>query len=269
MLRTLLLTLGIILTSSLLVFSQSGTLKGTITDKSTGEPIPFANIVVELGGTQVGGGSSDFDGNYIVKPIQPGKYDIRATFVGYKTKLIQGVIISSDQITFYNIELVPTTETLEEVEIVDYKVPLISKDQTSSGATVTSEEIEKMPNRSAEGVAATVGGVFSRDGERGSIRGARSDGTVTYIDGIKVTSGSASLPPSAIEQVSVILGGLPAQYGDATGGVINVTTKGPSREFGVGAELVTSQYLDAFGYNRLGFNVNGPSSQRRMKKEKE
>ncbi len=265
MLRTLLLTLGIILTSSLLVFSQSGTLKGTITDKSTGEPIPFANVVVELGGTQVGGASSDFDGNYIVKPIQPGKYDIKATFVGYKTKLIQGVIVSADQITFYNIELVPTTETLEEVEIIDYKVPLISKDQTQSGATVTSEEIEKMPNRSADGVAATVGGVFSRDGERGSIRGARSDGTVTYIDGIKVT-GSASLPPSAIEQVSVILGGLPAQYGDATGGVINVTTKGPSREFGAGAELVTSQFLDAFGYNRLGFNVNGPLFSKKNEK---
>ncbi len=114
-----------------------------------------------------------------------------------------------------------------------------------------------MPNRSVDGVAATVGGVFSRDGERGSVRGARSDGTVTYIDGIKVT-GSAALPPSAIEQVSVLLGGLPAQYGDATGGVINVTTKGPSREFGAGMEIESSQFLDNFGYNRLGFNLNGP-----------
>jgi outer membrane receptor protein involved in Fe transport len=257
MLRNLLFTFGMMLTTSLLVFSQSGTLKGTIKDKDTGEPIPYANIIVELGGTQVGGTSSDFDGNYMIKPITPGKYDLRATFIGFKTQLVEGIIISSDKITFYDLKLVPTTQTLIEVEIVAYKVPLISKDQTTSGQTVTAEEIEKMPNRSADGVAATVGGVFSRDGERGSVRGARADGTVTYIDGIKVT-GSASLPPSAIEQVSVLLGGLPAQYGDATGGVINVTTKGPSREFGAGIEIESSQFLDNFGYNRMGFNLNGP-----------
>lgn len=258
MLRTLLLTIGIVLTANLLVFSQSGTLKGTIKDAETGEPIPFANIVLELGGTQVGGTTSDFDGNYTIKPVPPGKYDLKATFVGYKTQLIQGIVVSSDQITFYDIKMSSSAQQLEEVEITSYKVPLIDKDQTSSGATVTSEEIEKMPNRSADGVAATVGGVFSRDGERGNVRGARADGTVTYIDGIKVTTGSAALPPSAIEQVSVILGGLPARYGDATGGVINVTTKGPSRTFGAGAELESSQFLDAYGYNRLGFNLNGP-----------
>jgi outer membrane receptor protein involved in Fe transport len=122
---------------------------------------------------------------------------------------------------------------------------------------MTSEEIAKMPNRSANAIATTVGGVFSADGERGSVRGQRAEGTVMYIDGIRVR-GSSSLPESAIEQVSVILSGVPAQYGDATGGIINVTTKGPSREFGAGVELQTSKYLDAFGYTRGGLNMQGP-----------
>ncbi len=257
MLRNLLFSLCIVLSTGLTVFSQSGTLKGTIKDQITEEPIPFANIVVEIGGTQVGGGTSDFDGNYIIKPIQPGTYDVRATYIGYKTQIIQGIIISSDRITFYDIDMAPNIEQLDEVEIVRYKVPLISKDQTQSGATVTAEEIEKMPSRSANAVAATVGGVFSRDGERGNVRGARSSGTVMYIDGIRVT-GSSALPQSSIEQVSVILGGLPAQYGDATGGVINVTTRGPSRQFGAGIELETSEFLDPYGHNRAGINLNGP-----------
>ena len=257
MLRKLLLTIGIVLTANLLVLSQSGALKGKIIDKETREPIPFANIIVERGGTQIGGSTSDFDGNYQIKPIPPGTYDVKATYIGYKPMLIQGVIISSDQIHFYDIEMKSTIETLETFEVIDYKVPLISKDKTSSGATVTAEEIQKMPNRSANAVATTVGGVFSRDGERGSIRGSRSSGTVMYIDGIRVR-GSSSLPASAIEQVTVILGGLPAQYGDATGGIINVTTKGPSRQFGAGIELESSEYLDAFGYNRIGINLNGP-----------
>jgi outer membrane receptor protein involved in Fe transport len=266
MLRNLLLTVGLIFAASVVVFAQSGALKGVVLDKDTKETIPFANIVLENKGSQVGGATSDFDGNYQIKPITPGKYDLKATFVGYKTVLIQGILIGGDQIRFYNIELTATAETLDVVEIVDYKVPLISKDQTASGQTITAEEISKMPNRSANAVATTVGGVFSEDGERGSVRGAREDATAMYIDGIRVM-GNASVPQSAIEQVDVILGGVPARYGDVTSGVINVTTKGPAREFGAGIELETSEFLDSFGHNRVGFNMMGPLIKSKSKEE--
>ncbi|MFH1118819.1 MAG: TonB-dependent receptor [Bacteroidota bacterium] len=269
MIRNLLLTIGLVLIASLSVFSQSGTLRGKVIDKSTKEPIPFVNIIVELGGTQAGGTTSDFDGNYTIKPITPGKYNLKATFVGFKPVLVQGVIIKSDQISFQNVEMESTMIEIKTFEVVDYKVPLIDKDKTSVGATMTSEEIAKMPNRSANAIATTVGGVFSADGERGSVRGQRAEGTVMYIDGIRVR-GSSSLPESAIEQVSVILSGVPAQYGDATGGIINVTTKGPSREFGAGIEYQTSQFLDAFGYHRAGLNMQGPLLwSRNENKEKE
>jgi len=262
MLRNLLLTTGFVLLSCLYAFSQQGALQGKITDKETGEPLPFVNIVVEVGGTQMGGASSDFDGKYVIKPLPPGRYDVKATYVGYKPLLIRGVGIAADKITFYDIQMESTAQTLETFEVVDYKVPLISKDQTTSGGSVTSEQIAKMPNRNANSIATTVGGVFSRDGERGRVRGARSDATVMYIDGIRVR-GSSNLPAQAIEQVDVVLGGVPAQYGDATGGIINVTTKGPSRQFGVGIEVESSQFLDAFGYNRVGLNLNGPLFSRK------
>ena len=260
MLRNLLLTIGFVLATSLLVFSQtgSGTIKGKIVDKKTKEPISFANIIVEVGGVQVGGSTSDFDGDFTIKPIPPGKVDLKASFVGYKPFMYRGIIISPDKITFQNLELEASTTTLNEIEVVDYKVPLISKDQTTSGGTVTSEEITKMPNTSAESVATTVGGVTTdANGNITSMRGQRSSGTVYYIDGMRVT-GSNSLPQSAIEQVEVILGGTPAAYGDATGGIINVTTKGPSKDFSGGVDLQTSQFLDPYGYNRLGLNFTGP-----------
>jgi hypothetical protein len=257
MLRKLLFTIGIILSANLLVFSQSGALKGKVLDKVTKEPLPFVNIVVEVGGTNVGGSASDFDGNFMIKPIPPGKYDVKATYVGYKPTMYTGVTIAADNIQFLDIVMESTAQMLTEFEVKEYAVPLISKDQTTSGASVTSEEIAKMPNRSANSIASTVGGVYSADGERGRVRGAREDATVMYIDGIRVR-GSSNLPASAIEQVDVVLGGVPAQYGDATGGIINVTTKGPSREFGAGVELESSEFLDAFGYNRVGLNINGP-----------
>ncbi|KAF0131640.1 MAG: TonB-dependent receptor [Bacteroidetes bacterium] len=257
MLKNLLITLGIILSTITLTYAQQGRLQGKVYEKDSREPIAFANIILENGGTVVGGATSDFDGNYVINPIPPGKYDLKATFVGFNPVTVKGITIPSNQITFYDIVMVSTSIDLQTVEVIEYRVPLISKDQTTSGASVTSEEIKKMPNRSADAVAATVGGVFSADGERGNVRGARSDATAMYIDGVRVI-GNSSVPQSAIEQVDVILGGTPAQYGDATGGIINVTTKGPSRKFGAGVELETSEFLDAYGHNRVGFNMQGP-----------
>jgi outer membrane receptor for ferrienterochelin and colicin len=256
MIRRLLNTFAALILSAGLM-AQSGTLNGRVTDANTGEPIPFANIVIELNGSTVTGGTTDFDGNFSIKPIPAGKYDVVASYVGYAAVKVTNVQIPAGKITFQNFTLKPAAEILKEVEVVEYKVPLISKDQTSSGGTVTSEEIAKMPGRSAAAVATTVAGVYSENGEVGSIRGARSEGTVYYVDGVKVR-GSSAVPKSAIEQVQVITGGLPAQYGDVTGGVISLTTKGPTREFFGGAEFVTSQYLDPYGYNLGGVMLSGP-----------
>lgn len=257
MFKKLLLTFGIVLTFSAYLFAQTATIRGTITDRETGEPIPFANIIAERGGAQMGGAVSDFNGNYSIRPLEPGRYDIKATFVGYRPLLIQNVTTAANQIRFLDLQMEPTAIALEEFEVIEHAVPLIDKDQTQSGATITAEEIAKMPNRSANAIAVSVGGVFSADGERGSVRGQRVEGTVMYIDGIRVR-GTSALPEAAIEQVTVILGGVPAQYGDAVGGIINVTTRGPSRTFGAGTEIESSSFLDPFGYNRASLNMHGP-----------
>ena len=253
MFRNLLMTLAIVLATCTLALAQTGRLKGKVTDE-TGEPVSFANIVLEKGGTMVGGATSDFDGNYDINPIPPGTYDLKATFVGYNNYVLNGIIIPANKITDWNIKMTSGAISLTEVTVIDYEVPLISKDNTTSGASITAEEIAKLPNRTASGVASTVGGVVSVDGEVGSVRGSR-ESAVYYIDGVKVI-GSASVPQSAIDQVDVILGGTPAMYGDAMGGIINLTTKGPSRTFGFGLELEGS--VEGYGHDRLGFNIQGP-----------
>ncbi len=256
MFRKFLLSIGILLTVNMLVFSQSGTLKGKITNKDTQEPIPFANVIIEMGGKQYGGSTTNFDGDYTIKPIPVGKYTVKSSYVGFKSKVTNNVIINNDKYTYLDLKMTPTVETLEVVEVTEYAIPLISKDNTTSGETVTADEIAKLPGRSAGAIAATMGGVFSEDGQMGSIRGARS-GAVTYIDGVRVI-GSASLPKSAQAEISVLQGGIPAKYGEATGGILNIVTFGPSRQFGGNVELVTSELFDSYGYNILGFSLNGP-----------
>ncbi len=170
-----------------------GALKGKVLDKVTKEPIPFANIILESGEDIMGGTTSDFDGNFTIKPITPGKYDLKVTFLGYNTVIVTGIVVNLDKITFFDVEMESTTASLDAVYCIAYKVPLISRDRTSTSGFVSISEIAKMPNRSADAIATTVGGVFSADGERGSVRGQRSEGTVMYIDGIRVR-GSYSLP---------------------------------------------------------------------------
>ena len=87
--------------------------------------------------------------------------------------------------------------------------------------------------------------------------GSRSDATDYYVDGMKVRGG-LGVPQGGIEQITVITAGVPAQYGDATGGIISVTTKGPSQRFFGGVEYITSQIFDKYDYNLIGLTFSGP-----------
>ena len=94
-------------------------------------------------------------------------------------------------------------------------------------------------------------------------RGASS--TWIYIDGIKIR-GSSALPKSAIEEVQVVTGGIPANIGDATGGVINISLRSSSRTWFGGGEVISSGLpigeksygLDKFGYNLAEGVASGP-----------
>ena len=242
-------------------FSQTGTLKGVITDAMSGEPIPFANIIAEKNGNLIGGTTTDFDGNYTIKPLEPGTYIVKATFVGYGTVEITGVVVSSNKITPQDVKLQEGV-AIGEVRIIEYKKPLLDKDNLS-GETKTAEEIVALPTRNVSSVAATTAGIYQKDeGDGVNVRGSRGDATEYYIDGIKVR-GAMGVPTSGIEQITVITGGVPAKYGDATGGIISVTTKGPSSRIAGGIEYETSSLFDEYNYHLVGFALSGPILKKR------
>ena len=281
----MLLRLRLIFVSVLLTlsygFSQSGlgTIKGSVIDAETKEPIPYCKVLLYSEGQIKGGENTDFDGIFQINSIAPGKYDIevRNEGEGYQSQRLEGVVVNSDKITFlYDLTLGKPSDVqeIEEVKVTAYIVPLIDQDGGSSGQTLTRDDISKLAARSASAVAATAGGVQqSEDDGSISVRGSRSDATYFYIDGIKVR-GSTNLPKSAIQEVSVITGGLPANYGDATGGIISIITRGPSSEYFGSVEAVTSGFyfkgsdpdgydgkvfgLDKYSYNLLEAMLSGP-----------
>lgn len=198
----------------------SGSIKGKLTDKNNGEPVPFANVVVKRNGVVISGAQTDFDGNFFIKPLDAGKYDLEASFAGFGTIMKQGVPVNADEITFQNVQMT-TSSNLAEVVIETVKDPLVRRDG-SNEQTIGRDGIMKMAGRSGESVAKTLGGVSNAGyGETINMRGSRSDGgNFVYIDGVKVR-GSANLPKAALNSVTVITGGLPASYGEVGGGIIS------------------------------------------------
>jgi hypothetical protein len=260
------MTRKIILTSlSFLMFSivsyaqpQGGSIKGKVFDE-TSEGFPFVNVALYQNGNIRGGATTDFDGGFKISNISAGTYNLEIKFIGYQTYRLEGLIVKGGKLLPLSpINLKEATELLKEVEVVSYKVPLIDKDGGASGGTVTREDLARMPGRSAASIASTVGGVQSdANGNITSVRGSRDDATYYYIDGIKVR-GSTNLPKSAIEEVSVMTGGVPANFGDATGGIISITTRGASRVYFGGIEAVSSGFAsgeDVYGLDNYAFNL--------------
>ncbi len=255
--RFLFLFFALLLAATGATYAQNGEIQGKVTDTKTGETIPFATVQTTVNGS-LQAVQTDFDGYYSLKPLPAGAYIVKVTYVGYADAQTNGVIVNADKITFLDVKLGLDAEVLEEVVVTSYKVPLIDGGNTSTGSTVTKEEIVNLPTRNVNSVAANTAGVYQKDEGGGvNVKGSRSESTDIYIDGIKVRGG-ANLPQSAIEQLTVVTGGVPARYGDATGGIINITTRGPSSSFSGGIELATSKFLDNYGYYLGSFNLSGP-----------
>ncbi|RYD55090.1 MAG: hypothetical protein EOP56_17110 [Sphingobacteriales bacterium] len=240
------------------VFAQGGAIVGKVTDKNN-DAVIGAVVQAIQGGITKAGITTDEEGNYEIKPLDPGRYDVKITYVGFKEQTTTGVIISPDKTTRVNATLSPSTD-LVEVEKIAYRVPLIDPYSPGTSTVRTAEEIEKMPTRSTEGVAATTAGVLST-GEGLSIAGARTEGTLYIIDGVQVRGGANTLTQGTVDQIQVLTSGLPARYGDALGGVINVTSKGPSPKLRGGVTLEHS--VDGYNHNLASINLSGPIYSRK------
>jgi hypothetical protein len=265
--KLLTLLLGTVLFSGKL-FAQTGDIKVTLVDEKTAETLPFAGVVVLQKTAQVGSGTTDIDGNVVMKLLPPGSYNVKATLLGYQPAQVNNVQVNEGKTTYLTLKLSSTVVQGKEVVITDYKVPLIDPG-TKVQKTVTREAYQAMAAKNPTNVVAQAAGVFQKD-DNGSInvRGGRSDvdrdgnstgesSTKTFIDGVRVVGGSG-VPQQAIEQISIITGGVPAEFGDATSGVVNITTRGPGPTYFGGVEAISSEPFDKFGYNFLGYSLGGP-----------
>ena len=256
MVRNLLLLAMLCLVSTVMVAQTS--LTGKVTDEETGEPILYGTVSLYKDGSLVTGTDTDLDGFYNFPNIDPGTYDVEVSYVGYATARQTGITVYGGQANKADVKLgTGGGVDLETVVVTEYKVPLVEQDKTTSGGTLTSEQLKKLPTRNIGAIAANVAGVSSGDeGDDLYMKGSRSASTFYMVDGIRVQGGL--IAESEIEQIQIVTGGIEAQYGDVTGGLINITTKGPSKKFSGSVEAETSEFLDPYRNSLIGGSLSGP-----------
>ncbi|MES2565769.1 MAG: carboxypeptidase regulatory-like domain-containing protein [Bacteroidota bacterium] len=207
------------------VFSQNsmGGIKGQILN-SDHEPVVGALIKILQGGSLIGGASTDIEGIYTYKPLNAGNYDVLISSQETQTKRVTNVRVSSEKTTYLDVSV--SSNTLIGIDVIAYRKEAI--DRTFMDIKeISGEDLMHMAwNKSDIGEAVmniTCEAVRDPNGDF-HVRGGRGDATAFIVDGVK-SPGISGVPTLSIENLAIITGGVPAQYGDNTSGVIIITTK--------------------------------------------
>lgn len=232
---------------------RTGGLKGKITDEETGEDLPGASVMVV--GTY-SAGVSDYDGNYILTGIKPGDYSIKVQYIGYGTKIFNGITIKEGEIKVLNIKLSSSREVLQTVTVVGKK-STVDLEKAASEVSFGKEDIAKLNVRNvAEVVTKQAGVMQTPDGLQ--IRGARVYETEYLVDGVSAqdplagTGFGVNVNASSLESLDLITGGAGAEYGGGSSGVISTRI----REAGNKLDFSASYQTDHFGNYQPGTSFN-------------
>jgi len=213
--------------------AQTGTIVGTVTEASSGAPLPGANVV--LVGTSIGS-TTNTDGRYTISNVTPGTYAVRASFVGYQTETQDDVTVEAGEETVVNVAM-QTGVMLDEMVVIGYGEQQ-REDLTTSVSSISDEDIaDRALTNPAEALQGTVPGlvVTQNSGSPGSgfsvrIRGVASPGNndpLYVVDGLPLPDRPDYLNPSDIASIDVIKDAAGAAiYGtQGSNGVILITTK--------------------------------------------
>lgn len=202
-----------------------GEIRGRVFDPD-GKPLFLATVSTEAAGA-LHGTTTDTEGRFVLKPLPPGIYSVRIGFVGFNTLDVPGVSVVSDRATYLNDQRMARHSGLDTLVIVGYRRKQIDIDDPSR-MSLLAEDLQRDPNkRDPIAVISTnfAGVTASLNGEGLHFRGSRTENMVSFLDGVKVSGAMPRIPASAISSVSVYTGGLPAKYGDVTGGVVVMETR--------------------------------------------
>ncbi len=241
---------------------QKGNIAGKINDNAGKQPLVGANVVVE---NTVKGAVSDMEGNYFIKGLEPGSYNISFQFLGYKTVLKSNVIVNPGKTTVLSVDMEPDILESRSIEVTAsyFQKPA---DAVVSSRSVDMEEIRRAPgsNLDIQRVMQALPAVVSASDQNNEIiiRGGNPGENLFMMDEIEIPNpnhfsqqGTGGGPINMINTLMVrsvdfYAGAFPAKYGDKASSVMDISLRDGSREN-------FQSKLDV-GMAGAGFLVEGP-----------
>ncbi len=281
MFRKIAILIGFCCIGVLINAQQTGRISGVVRDATTGERLPFVNILW----SDSEGTASNENGGFEILELAAGRYALTASFVGYQQKVLENVEVAAGRKTTVAFEMDPNSILIEEAIITATRKPQAAKLAPASVALITAEQLkEKNVTTFDQAFDETPGVVVTRSSganvQAFSIRGASEvagggigNRVLLLIDGRPAISPESSgalwnlVPINSLERIEVVKGAYSSLYGSsAMGGVVNVITRKPTQEPQYKVHLNYGFYGDApasTGYQRYGdfFSMEGSYSR--------
>ncbi|MBN2495692.1 MAG: TonB-dependent receptor [Deltaproteobacteria bacterium] len=224
---------------------QNGKIAGSVFDP---DGVPLSGVTITITSPSMMGkrqNQTADDGSFLFFGLPPGKYTLVIEQPGFLPLRQENIKVTIGGTV--TLDLLLELPTAEETVVVTAKRPVVDKEKTNLGQNFDDEFLEEVPvDRQYQSVASLAPGVVSPD-DNPNIHGGSLYSNQYLVDGVNTTDPvtntfSANFNFDAIKEVQVLTGGLDAEYGQATGGVINLVTKSGGNEF----------HLDTSFYARPG-----------------
>ena len=233
----------------------TGKIAGQIIDATSGEPLPFANVII-MGTTM--GAASDMEGYFTILNVPPGTFSIKASTMGYNSVTIENVKVEIDLTTNLVFRLSAESIVLAQDVVVQAEKHVIKKDVAANQKSIDTKDIQGLPVTTVNDVMTLQAGIEADL----SVRGGDPSETLFLVDGFAMRDARtnrpiSNLPLSAVQQISVQTGGFSAEYANVRSGMVNVVTReGSATEYqAVGSFRISPPSQKHFGISPYDANA--------------
>ncbi len=252
--------------SALHAQEATGKVTGYVKDAG-GAPLSGARVIIV--GTAFTT-TSNQQGFYFFNSVPSGTVSLRAAFIGYKTSQVDGLRILSGQTATQDIGMEQSAVNVGDITVSAARNPLVPRDQVATKQLIDGSFVDKLPVDRISQVLLLQPGVTTTNGGGISVRGSRTDEQNTYVDGVPVQNGIRSggsaapgfnVAVNAFEDASITTGAASAEFGNAQGGIIAITTKTGGSKYSGNISYETDMLAPARyrgGFNMFQAGLGGP-----------
>ena len=228
--------IGFLLLSSN-VMAQNGTIRGTIYDEGTGEPL--FGVAVSVVGEQLGA-VTDFDGDFEIQ-LPEGIYTLQASFISFNSLNLEEITVNKGQVTLLdNLRMSEFTSDLETVTIsaeairtTEAALMTVKRNATQLMDGISSAAFRQIGDGDAASAIKRVTGVSIEGGKYVYIRGLGDRYTKTVLNGVDIpgldpdrnTIQMDIFPTNIIDNIIVSKSFTSNLSADFTGGIVDIETK--------------------------------------------